>query len=511
MLNKNILLTLLVIICSFFVKAQITITSADMPNVNDNIRVSVKNELAEFDPTATGANYYWDFSNLVPDSQRLVQFVSPISTPYFFFAASSYGTQNYTPDQFPFALLGSAPTNVYDFYKETSASFAMTGQGLTVNGLTIPAFYSSNDIIYKFPMNYGNVDSSSSGFNLPLPSIGAYGKKQFRKNTVDGWGTLVTPYGSFNTLRVVSEIQASDSIYLDTIGFGFSIPRQVRYEYKWLTQGKKIPLLQIDATQGFVGGVTVDRVVWRDSVITPMSINFVSQSSCLNVSEGSLTASVSGGRHPLTYLWNTGDTTATLSNLEPGLYTVSVTDLYGNTLVASDSVRQLNDSTCLMWITFETSETCIWDNNGSIDASQFGGRLPVTYSWNTGETNEDLSDLPAGVYTLTVTDKYGRQVTASTSVEAKVKDIACLNIPNAFTPDGDGTNDNWVIKSLNEFTSCSVDVFDQWGSLVFHSNGYKTPWDGKYNGAYSPAGTYYFVIKLGENSKEFTGTVTIIK
>jgi gliding motility-associated-like protein len=164
-----------------------------------------------------------------------------------------------------------------------------------------------------------------------------------------------------------------------------------------------------------------------------------------------------------------------------------------------------------MWITFKTTETCAWGNEGSIDATQFGGRLPVTYSWNNGEFTEDLNNLKPGTYTLTVTDNYGRQVSAEATVEAKIKDLNCLNIPNAFTPDGDGTNDNWVMKSLSEFSSCSVEIFNSWGSLIFKSEGYKTPWDGRFNGDYVPAGTYYFVIKLGENDKEFTGTVTIIK
>ena len=510
-LKKNIT-TLIFAVINLVAVAQITITSADMPNINDAIRVSVKTELPEFDPSATGPNYVWNFLDLKPDSQRVDQYVAPFSTPYFFFAASSYGTRNYNPDQFPFALLGSPPTDAYDFFKETSNFYGMTGQGLTVNGLTIPAFYSSNDILYKFPLNYGNVDSSNSGFTLPLPSIGAYGKKQFRKNTVDGWGTLITPYGTFNTLRIVSEIQVSDSIYLDTIGFGFTIPRQTRYEYKWLGQGMKIPLLQIDVTAGLLGGnVTVDRVVWRDSVITPMSVNILSQSSCPIVNEGSLTASVSGGRHPLKYLWNTGDTTMTISNLAPGLYSVTVTDLYGSSISVSDSVKELNDSTCLMWITFETTETCNWANSGSINATQYGGRLPVSYSWSTGDASEDISNLYPGMYTLTVTDNYGRQATASVSVNAKLRDLECLNIPNAFTPDGDGTNDNWVIKSLNEYTECSVEIFNQWGSMVYKSTGYQTPWDGRFNGEYAPSGTYYFVIKLDENSKEYTGTVTIIK
>jgi gliding motility-associated-like protein len=72
-------------------------------------------------------------------------------------------------------------------------------------------------------------------------------------------------------------------------------------------------------------------------------------------------------------------------------------------------------------------------------------------------------------------------------------------------------NDTWNIRSLNEYGDCSVEIFNQWGSLVYKSKGYEHPWDGKYNGEAVAAGAYYYVIFLNNNDKKFTGTVTIIK
>jgi gliding motility-associated-like protein len=508
---KKIFLSLLLLLTAGLTQAQITIGQSDMPNTNDTIRISVRNSLSNFSSGATGANYFWDYSNLIPDSQRVVKFVSPLSTPYIFFLSSSYGEKNFTPDAFPFSLLGTPPTDVYNFYKETSTYFAMTGQGLTVSGAALPAIYFSNDILYRFPLNYLNVDSSNSGFAFPLPNIGFYAKKQFRKNTVDGWGTLKTPFGTFQTLRVKSELEIVDSIHIDTLGFGFNIPRQKIYEFKWLANGKDIPVLQIDATEGLGGGLTIDRVNWQDSIIPPLNLSLISQSSCPIVNEGSITSIISGGRHPLKYLWSNGDTTANITNLAPGDYTLTVTDLYGQTITLSDSVKTRNDSTCLMWLEFVSTKTCPSKNEGSIIATQFGGRTPVTYLWNTGDTSAAISNLLPGQYTLTVTDKYGRQVSAVAIVEGNIADVNCLNIPNAFTPDGDGTNDVWNIRSLNEFQDCKVEIFNSWGSLMFSSKGYDTPWDGKYNGTWAPAGTYYYVIQLGNNQDKFTGTVTIVK
>ncbi|PJA07855.1 MAG: hypothetical protein COX70_05360, partial [Flavobacteriales bacterium CG_4_10_14_0_2_um_filter_32_8] len=61
--------------------AQITITNNDMPNVNDTFRLSTTNNIQGLDPVLTGTNYSWNFSTLVPSSQRLDTFFSVSSTP----------------------------------------------------------------------------------------------------------------------------------------------------------------------------------------------------------------------------------------------------------------------------------------------------------------------------------------------------------------------------------------------------------------------------------------------
>ena len=85
-------------------------------------------------------------------------------------------------------------------------------------------------MIYKYPVNYGNVDSSASGYSVELPNFLYYGVERNRVNEVDGWGTLITPSGTYNVLRLKSTIEEHDSIYLDTLGFGygFDVPTQTR-------------------------------------------------------------------------------------------------------------------------------------------------------------------------------------------------------------------------------------------------------------------------------------------
>jgi gliding motility-associated-like protein len=85
-------------------------------------------------------------------------------------------------------------------------------------------------------------------------------------------------------------------------------------------------------------------------------------------------------------------------------------------------------------------------------------------------------------------------------------------VPNAFSPNGDGVNDVWQIPLLNSYyPGCVVEVFSRAGQKLFHSQGYVTPWDGKYNGNYLPLATYYYVIRLSAGIAPLGGSITIVR
>jgi len=75
-----------------------------------------------------------------------------------------------------------------------------------------------------------------------------------------------------------------------------------------------------------------------------------------------------------------------------------------------------------------------------------------------------------------------------------------MNVPNAFSPDGDGTNDVWVIKGIENYPNNVLTVYNRWGNIVFAADGYLNTWDGTSNsklnvgGDVLPTGTYYYVI-----------------
>lgn len=88
---------------------------------------------------------------------------------------------------------------------------------------------------------------------------------------------------------------------------------------------------------------------------------------------------------------------------------------------------------------------------------------------------------------------------------------AAIVIPNLFTPNGDGVNDYWNIKSINFFPQCLVSVYARNGSLVFQSHGYPKAWDGTYNGNPLPTGTYYYVISPQSDLPKLSGYVVILR
>ncbi len=112
-----------------------------------------------------------------------------------------------------------------------------------------------------------------------------------------------------------------------------------------------------------------------------------------------------------------------------------------------------------------------------------------------------------GIYTLTATG----QGNCSASDEMSIKVLKPVNVPNAFSPNGDGINDTWTIPNLADYPGATVDVYNRYGQRVYSSNGYNVAWNGTWNGRMLPLATYYYVIKLQNGFAPLTGHVTILR
>jgi len=254
--KRNLLLLLILTGFGFTSTAQISIDAADMPYEDDTVRVSTGLYIDLNDYTETGEDYIWDFSQLIPISQRVDTFLSPWSMPLiyklFFGLTSNLAVRGV--DNVP--LPGFPITEIYNFYDNRSVNYRGIGIGMSVFGIPVPFKYDNPDVVYDFPMEYGDTWSSQAHFAQEIPLVGYLRMTKTHVDTVDGWGTLITPYGSFEVLRLKSEVHEIDSIYMDTLDIGIPIERDYTV-YQWMGKGQKIPLLQIT---GRLFGVVVDYI-----------------------------------------------------------------------------------------------------------------------------------------------------------------------------------------------------------------------------------------------------------
>ena len=126
---------------------------------------------------------------------------------------------------------------------------------------------------------------------------------------------------------------------------------------------------------------------------------------CYGDSSGSVTLTVSGGTQPYSFLWNTGATQQNLFNLPVGTYSVTVSDANGCTQYLIDSLSQPPGALTSSYL--QTHVTCFGTSTGAVDLSVFGGVAPYSFAWTNGASTEDLNGVPAGAYTVTITDAAG--------------------------------------------------------------------------------------------------------
>lgn len=263
---------------SVVITAQITITSADFATVNDTVRMSMAMDPA-IDFMTTGPNQNWDFSSLTPNDQKLVEYnnLSNVSflieLAYGTFAAAKYKATYTKPStNLPIdQLSGILPISISDpksYYRLTADSMSMVGYALTIEGNEAPFKSDNIEAYYKFPITYGSTYSGYGYTNVDLNPFydGAWIQKRTRNSDVDGWGSITTPYGTFNAIRVRHVIDEVDSVLISFLGspMWVEIPVPLNYSYEWWTNGEKDAILRIN-TRRVNGQEIVTDIEYRDT------------------------------------------------------------------------------------------------------------------------------------------------------------------------------------------------------------------------------------------------------
>jgi gliding motility-associated-like protein len=203
------------------------------------------------------------------------------------------------------------------------------------------------------------------------------------------------------------------------VGAGGSPP----YSYQW----NSIPP-QANPTAILLGAGTYTATVIDDhgclatasttvgtSTTMLVTLNNLADVSCFGANDGSIDISVAGGDPPYIYVWSDGQTTEDATGLPPGAYDVTISDVFNCTV---NEVYFINEPTLLTSnINMVIDADCNGSDDGSIDLSTAGGTPPYSYLWSNANTTEDLLDVIAGNYSVTITDDNGCTTTNSAVID----------------------------------------------------------------------------------------------
>jgi gliding motility-associated-like protein len=167
----------------------------------------------------------------------------------------------------------------------------------------------------------------------------------------------------------------------------------------------------------------------------------VTDVTCFGLSNGSVDLIVTGTSGPWTYIWSSGETTEDISNKAAGCFNVTVTDAAGCTGVGINLIC-IKEPTDLTLTVTTDSVSCNGGSDGCATVTAAGGTPAYSYAWSTGVTVAQNCNVPAGTYTVTVTDANGCTETISATVEEPtLLTIAPVPTPATCIGFSDGTID----------------------------------------------------------------------
>jgi gliding motility-associated-like protein len=377
----------------------------------------------------------------------------------------------------------SSPTTISTQYTPSAADIANGSVVFTVNGVA--------------PAPCNNVSAVDTIQIIPAPTavISGGGVVQTGVGTICPNGTtadvniVMSGNGPFNftytvgldTLTVTNA--SSPYVYQDSIGGPFNI----------------IALSDLGACPGIItGSAFVDTVNIRYLALGQPE-------TCGELDGSAVVINVSGGNQPYNYLWNNASTNDSIANLLTGSYIVTVTD--ANNCFSVDTVFVPQVLGVVADITADPISGP-YPLNVNFTNNSTGA---LTYVWNFGDGDSSSAVAPSHIFELQGT--YQVVLTAYNTPGCSISDTLTIivdgELPNIFTPNGDGTNDIFSINklSVNSFTA---QIFNRWGKKIYEWSDPKGGWDG----SNAEAGVYYYIVQLTtltNEAEELHGTVTLMK
>ena len=237
------------------------------------------------------------------------------------------------------------------------------------------------------------------------------------------------------------------------------------------------------------------------------------------LSEGAITGIRASGKDPISYHWTNeqGQVLSRqpdLTGLGEGLYKLHITDGTGCERSVTYNIR--NNTQTIPDPDIADIELCsagpafLLVANVSAD---YGYKL-----YESAASTRPLDVQSSGRFIVDVQEERSFYVSQflgtceSNRREVKIRlGTAAVKIPKAFSPNGDGQNDTWILKGIENYPRPDVQIFNRYGEKIYSSISYSTPFDGNHRGSPLPVGTYYYIIRLSSDCRNITGNLVIIR
>lgn len=276
-------------------------------------------------------------------------------------------------------------------------------------------------------------------------------------------------------------------------------------------QSDNTAILTIDSATGIISGWAAGTVIVTYKTLTdangcadyvtfpvhvlttaPFTIEeTINAAKCYGDDDGSIFVSILNGSGAYTYTWQNGPTVPLLTSLQPGSYSVTVTDTKTNCTTGKGITLTQPDS---LDMAAEVSPDICSEGVGAIKLAVTGGTVPYKYIWSNDSAGSEIQGLHAGNYEVTVADYNG----CNKRYTIPLRDSSGrIHIHNALSPNGDGFNDVWLIDLIEDNPHNEVQILNKWGNVIWEKRGYNNDWDGVgMSGDKLPDGTYYYIVRL---------------
>ncbi len=425
---------------------------------------------------------------------------------------------NITEIEFPTRLIGYAAGSRDTIYKTTDG-------GITWNKLPLPTPGVTPQITYRdmFALDANTVFLVGNGF-----------PRRFVYRTTDGGATWqdisgnIVAQGAGNFTGVL--FHDANNGYVMTPGLMFKTtnggvtwtmeapPTNCLFEvaaFAPKTAPASVPFVN---RKLFVSGANISGAPIMEYG-NPANINVNSTETitggCNIGAQGSIVINATGGIAPYTYSINGGtfQTSNSFTGLTSGTKTITIKDSYCGILTKTVVV----DVKASPYVYAGTDLTIVDGDAVTLQGNSTGTAASIAWTPNTTLTGANTFTPVATPrittnYTLTVTEQNGC-VSSDNMVVTVIP--YCVKPMNAFTPNGDGFNDKWLVTSGGACTKQVIaKVFNRYGELVYNNENYNNDWDGTYKGKPVADGTYYYVLQyrlINGNSIPMKGDVTILR